>query len=219
MEAFHQIYNRLNYLELWKELAVRPTVEQCHDDDQDLLSSDADDLTLLSERCLAVRQQLNQSLPPHDLALDHLLQVKDSNIPNAGKGLFFYAASNKSESHDAQNALTDNIIPCNTIICYYTGHIHNNFSQRHLVKDKSYLMNVAGDLFVDPRPMTSIKARFINDPLNPDAVNCTFVPEPDHRRCAVVASKDIQSGEELFVSYGDFYWSQQSVSGTFHATS
>lgn len=209
MVEFEQLRSRLDYLELWKELAVRPMIDECHEDDKDLLSNDDDDLKLLSERCLAVRRLLNDSLPPHDLALDNHLKIRDSTIPNAGKGLFFCPSTQVTNS-----MLSDNIIPFNTVICYYTGHIHNNFSQKYLVIDKSFLMNVAGDLFVDPGPLLSVKARYINDPLNPNAVNCKFVPEPEHRRCSVVATRDIQLQEELFVSYGDFYWSQQSMSGT-----
>jgi len=204
MASFDQTSLRLKYLEIWKEIAIRPTTEECHEDDKDLLSKQIDDLTELSKRCLIARGQLNANLPPHELALDDSLIVQDSGIPNAGKGLFF----NPPEDSD--------IIPCESTICYYTGHWHNNFSQKYLT-DKSYLLNVAGDLFVDPGPMLSIKARYINDPLNPVAVNCTFVPDPKNYRCSVVATRDIKAKEEVFVSYGEFYWSQQAIRGTVHS--
>ncbi len=200
MSSFEQICHRLKYLERWKEIAIRPSVEECHVDDEEMLNEEIDDLVELSKKCLDARKQLNANLPPHELALDHLLKVEDSGIENAGKGLF-YVPDSKSD-----------VIPCNTIVCYYTGHRHNNFSQKHL-SDKSYLLNVAGDLFVDPEPTPFIKARYINDPLNSAAANCKFVPDPTKYRCSVVSTREIKANEELFLSYGEFYWSQQNTNG------
>ncbi len=205
MVSFEDVCQRLKYLEMWREIAVRPTIEKCHYHDKDLLNRELDDLVELSKRCLDVRRQMNSILPPHDLALDEQsLMIKDSGIPNAGNGLFFVPHAGDSTS-----------IPSGSTICYYTGHRHNNFSQKYL-SDKSYLLNISGDKFVDPGPLLSVKARYINDPLNPAAVNCEFVPDPEKFRCAVVATRDIKANEEIFVSYGDFYWSRQSIRGKVH---
>ena len=198
---FEQLSIRLNYLEKWREIAIRPTLEQCLENDKDLLVNDLDNIEELSKRCLSVRRQMNAVLPCHKLALDDFLIVKESSIPFAGKGLFYIP----SDSLD--------IVKNGSIICHYTGHRHNSFSQKYL-KDKSYLLNVFQDLFVDPGPDLSIKARYINDPLNEGAVNCKFVPDPINHQCLVVATRDIRAQEELFVSYGEFYWSQQSIKGT-----
>jgi SET domain-containing protein len=75
-------------------------------------------------------------------------------------------------------------------------------------------MLVSGDVFVDPGPLPHVKARYINDPLNEEYVNCKFVPEPKFSRCAVVATRDIECGEELFVSYGEAYWSDRDHGGS-----
>lgn len=144
---------------------------------------------------------MNDCLPPHDLALDDHLVVRKSKIPNAGQGLFYEAPR-----------MLEPII-AGSVICYYTGHRHDFLSQKTL-HDKSYLLNIAAGIFVDPGPLLSIKARYINDPLNEKVVNCEFKPDPKHFRCAVVALRDISHGEELFVSYGEQYWSQYKGSGT-----
>lgn len=178
-------------------IIVRPSQHNCFPEDLDLLHDECDDLDELRSRCLKVREQMNDCLPPHDHALDDQLVVKISSIPYAGKGLF-------NE--------TGRTIKAGSTVCYYTGHRHNFKSQQSL-QDKSYLLNVAAEIFVDPGPILAIKARYINDPLNEKIINCTFVPQPEHFRCAVVAKRDISPGEELFVSYGDQYWSQQKVPG------
>ena len=123
---------------------------------------------------------------------------KQSSIPEAGLGLFY------------EPKTADSMIPKGTTICYYTGHIHNFQSSRKL-EDKSYLMMVEGDVLVDPRPVTQIKARFINDPLNENMTNCKYAPE--ELRSAVVATKDIYPGNELFASYGEAYWKSHKTPG------
>ena len=104
----------------------------------------------------------------------------------------------------------DKVLLPGEIICYYWGHIHNFHSAKLLV-DKSYLMLVQGDVLVDPRPLLHIKARYINDPLNEKYVNCKFVPEKF--RSAVVMTRKIRHGEELFVSYGEAYWANHAING------
>ena len=199
---FIQWKRRLDYLESWKELGIRPSPNECHADECDLLNHEVDDVKQLHERCLNVRQEMNQHLPPHDLARDDELVVQLSGIRNAGQGLFV--------TEDLSEPIT-----CGQVLCYYTGHLHNYHSSREL-KDKSYLLMVSGSIFVDPQPLPRIKARYINDPINESLVNCTFKAEPFFSRCSVVAVRDIYPGEELFVSYGELYWSQQPYQGTYH---
>lgn len=182
-------------------MQVRPCDQECHIEDRQMMLWENDDLLELEKRCLEVRCELNQNLPPHELALDDLLVVKLSSIPNAGNGLFYKPLDDSG------------VIYAGSTICYYTGHRHNFLSQKHIL-DKSFLLNVTGSLLVDPGPLTSIKARYINDPLNEQSINCIFVPQPKLFRCAVVATRDIIKDEELFVSYGEIYWSQQRHTGT-----
>lgn len=191
--SFEMHRRRLRYLDLWRELAIRPLRDECHAEDLPLLHAQVDDCSELLKRCLHVRKLQNDSLPPHTLVMDDDLYPDTSSIANAGLGLYV------GNSRRIQRGQT---------ICYYCGHVHNFHSSQRLV-DKSYLMLVSGDIFVDPGPLPQVKARYINDPLNEVHVNCKFVPEPTYFRCAIVATRDIQCGEELFVSYGEAYWSNQ----------
>jgi hypothetical protein len=196
---FERLWFRLERLERWKELAIRPSPEECDTDDALFLDREIDDVRELQERCSHVRDLMNKHLPPIQQALDDVVLVPTtSNIPDAGLGLFYKPPS----SRDA--------IPKGTTICFYTGHIHNFHSSLKL-EDKSYLMMVQGTTLVDPRPLKHIKARYINDPLNENLVNCKYVPE--ELRSAVVATKDIMPGEEILVSYGDAYWRQHKTAG------
>jgi hypothetical protein len=134
---------------------------------------------------------MNDNLPPiEEAALDEELLAKTSAIPDAGLGLFY------------EPGCQDKPIPAGTIMCYYAGHIHNFQSARNL-QFRNYLMNTQGGVLVDSRCLPHIKARYINDPLNEDMINCRFFPE--EFRAAVVATREIRPGEELFASYGDAY--------------
>lgn len=64
----------------------------------------------------------------------------------------------------------------------------------------------AEEFFVDPSTNANIKARYINDCLEPHRYNVAFVPDPPRERAAVVTLRTIQPGEELYVSYGQAYW-------------
>lgn len=185
----------------YQQNVVRPPFHECHSEDVSMLTWKDDDLEELEKRCLNVRQDMNENLPEDEIVMDDVLVVKESSIPNAGSGLFFMPPDKS------------NVIHASTVICYYTGHRHNFLSQTY-ISDKSYLMNVSGEILVDPGPLLSVKARYINDPLNERFINCKFIPEPRYFRCAVVAVRDILSEEELFVSYGDGYWATNKIQGT-----
>lgn len=201
---------RLDYLEIWRELGVRPSLEQCCVEDRELLNLEIDNIAALSSRCIEARRLMNDALPPHELARDDDLMPMPSGIQGAGKGLFFRPTSSASSTSPSLSIRKDEII------CYYCGHLHD-FHSRKVLRDISYLMLVSGDLFVDPGPLAQIMARYINDPLNERYVNCQFVAQPDKRRCAVVATRDIEEGEELFVSYGEAYWSQKEQEATIYS--
>lgn len=203
--SFLENLARLETLERWCELAIRPSELTCHEDDRLLLIDAIDNLKELEDRSCHVRDMMNTCLPIFKTPFETNLVVAVSQIPKAGNGLFY----RPSGARDSNRA-----IPAGTILCYYYGHIHN-FQSARKVNDKSYLMLVSGSLFVDPRPCLHIKARFINDPLNDDYVNCEYLPEPANFRCAVVATKEIRPNSELFVRYGDLYWSQQKIGGCY----
>lgn len=198
-EAFEQLFRRLEILEKWRELAIRPNDNDCDPDDQDLFAKEFDNVLELQQRCNEIRIQMNATLPSVEIVprWDTYLVARQSTIPEAGLGLFF-------EGDD------ETTIPEGTIVCYYTGHLLD-FRTSRVIQDTSYLMMVQGETFVDARTCPNIKARYINDPLNETAVNCKFVPM--EYRSAVVTCRAVERGEELFASYGDFYWTQRQATG------
>jgi len=191
-------------LERWRELAIRPSEDSCDEDDKSLLMDEFDNLPKLERKCFNVRKRMNDNLPVmiSCSSVEDDLVATQSQIPNAGLGLFYQPNSSETT------------IPVGKTLCYYYGHIHN-FHSSKILEDKSYLMLIAGNSFVDPGPCLQIKARYINDPLNDDLVNCKFIPEPEFYRCRVVSTSPITPQTELFVSYGDMYWSQQKDKGNF----
>jgi len=191
--TFRQLKERLEYLERWREIAVRPSTFSKND--EDLMTEEVDDVQELTKRCREVRSAMNKLLPGRSAPFEDSLRPQVSNIPGAGLGLFVHERK---------------FSPGETL-CYYYGHLHN-FSSAREIEDTSYLLLVHSDVLVDPGPLPEIKARYINDPLNESYVNVKFVPE---QLCsAVVATREIGHGEEVYVSYGDAYWSQQSTQGT-----
>jgi len=203
-QTFAGLLVRLTSLEIWRELAVRPTLH-CPDDLDLVPDNDCDDIFLLTRRCSLVRKLLNENLPSHDTGIERDLVPKKSTIEGAGKGLFFCPA-------DTEQGTGRKFLPTGATACFYWGHIHNYRSAAAL-DDISYLMSVSGDVLVDPGPLPHVKARYINDPMDDEAVNCVYTPDVGSYRCRIVATRDIYPGEELFGSYGDGYWSQQPFSG------
>ena len=201
---YYQARHRLEILERWYELAIRPaSIEECPEEDTDLLSSvreEADDLPLLKSRCLEARKQMNEHIfdafKSLRIAMDNDLSPLPSRIPNAGLGLFF--TPTKDSRHRT--------IRKDCVICHYWGHLHNFMSAQQL-EDHSYLMLLQGQVLCDAGPLSQIKARYINDPINEAYINVVFRPKDDY--CEVVALRDIHQGEELYVSYGKAYWTSQ----------
>ena len=87
---FVQHKRRLKYLKRWRELAIRPFEYECLPQDFDLLQHKGqDDCDVLMIRCLEARADMNNHLPPHEHVMDEDLVPAESNVENAGHGLFF----------------------------------------------------------------------------------------------------------------------------------
>ena len=50
--------------------------------------------------------------------------------------------------------------------------------------------------------------RYINDCINPAGYNAVFQKQPELGMAYVVALRDIEVGEEIFVDYGKWYWAK-----------
>ena len=112
------------------------------------------------------------------------------------------------------------------VVCVYEGTV---VATRDALKveDKSYLMRLGEQCYIDARlpfkredelegSEKECIARYINDSINPAGYNVVFDKQPNnipYARALVVALRDIEAGEELFVSYGKTYWAGSPVRG------
>lgn len=68
-KTFENLWFRLQALEKWKELAIRPSPSVCHPSDASLLGQEVDDLQELQRRCSVVRREMNNALPSVEEAI------------------------------------------------------------------------------------------------------------------------------------------------------
>lgn len=212
-DLFEAQSRRVNNLCRWYELGMRPSLSSpsllnlaAHEHkDEDLFNEKVDDLQTLLLRSIQAQDDLNTNLPPHPRGdYEDILTVAPSTIDGAGNGLF-----------------TSVHIPKGEVVCNYTGYRHHYQSQKRFKgKARAYILKLQNgwpkndrrnDGFVDAYPTEDVLARFINDPKLEERCNVTFkyIQEPGIWHCPVVSLRDIAAGEELLISYGPRYWSDQ----------
>jgi hypothetical protein len=116
------------------------------------------------------------------------LSIKPSLIPNAGEGVF-----------------TNDFIPSNTIIDEYYGDVHYiSFSSSR------YFLEITPTCGIDAFNYPRCYMAMINDVHGTDhKTNCTFIIDQENERAFIKSTKDISSNSEIYVSYGDNYWTAQ----------
>ena len=96
------------------------------------------------------------------------------------------------------------------VICKYEGEIFQTATALRLA-DKSYLMRLGEQCYVDTISNYCCKARYINDCRNPAGYNVRFDKRPEENCAYVIALRNINIGEELFVDYGKWYWAGSPI--------
>ncbi len=122
------------------------------------------------------------------------LIVKKSQLPNAGKGLYTTKAIKKNEH-----------------VIEYKGEIIDwKEYEKRVAEDKDgYLFFINKKRCIDAFSTPQHKARYANDAAGLSRVkglknNCSYQIEGD--KCFIVAERDIEKGEEIFVNYTKEYW-------------
>jgi hypothetical protein len=122
------------------------------------------------------------------------LVIKKSRIPGAGKGLF-----------------TTKFIPKGKKIIEYRGEIikWKEYLKRVKEEKDGYLFFVRRDKCIDAYNTPQYKARYANDARGLIRIpglknNAQYEIHDD--RCFIVATRDIQPGEEILVDYTKEYW-------------
>ncbi|HTN45944.1 MAG TPA: SET domain-containing protein-lysine N-methyltransferase [Flavipsychrobacter sp.] len=121
------------------------------------------------------------------------LYVAESNIPNAGRGLFTRVFIPKGES-----------------VVEYKGRKTTWKEVESDEVDNLYIMYVTADNVIDANKHKKALARYANDANGLTKVkglknNGHYVHDEDGR-VYLEAKRDIEAGEEIFVGYGKDYW-------------
>ncbi|MBA2613159.1 MAG: SET domain-containing protein [Bacteroidetes bacterium] len=122
------------------------------------------------------------------------LKIKNSKLPNAGKGLF-----------------TDKPIKKNSKIIEYKGEIINwkEYEKRVLEHKDGYLLYINKQRCIDAYDTPKYKARYANDAEGLSRIkglkNNAYY-EISGKQAYIVAERDINAGEEVFVGYSKEYW-------------
>lgn len=124
---------------------------------------------------------------------DSLLEVRESRIPGAGRGLFV--------TRD---------VPPGEWLAVYTG---TPLSLAEVMRRKEkgelsdYVRGGFGLFSLDAVDYQAVLARYINDPyLTPERRNVRFLKLRKAKRALVLATRKVSAGEELYAKYGDGYW-------------
>ena len=122
------------------------------------------------------------------------LKIKKSLLPNAGKGLFTTTAIKKNKK-----------------IIEYKGEIIDwkEYEKRVNENKDGYLFFINKKRCIDAFPTPRHMARYAND-----AAGLSRVPGLKNNssyqifgnKCYIVAERDIEAGEEIFVDYTKEYW-------------
>ncbi|HEX4876496.1 MAG TPA: SET domain-containing protein-lysine N-methyltransferase [Chitinophagaceae bacterium] len=124
--------------------------------------------------------------------LEKDLEVKESLLPSAGKGLF-----------------TKVFIPKGTRIVEYKGKITTWKEVEHNDGKNGYIYYVKRNHVIDASRHSSALARYANDArgirrMKGLANNAEYTE--DGLKVYITATKDIPAGSEIFVEYGKEYW-------------
>lgn len=121
------------------------------------------------------------------------LEVKPSQIPNAGNGLF-----------------TNTFIPKGENIVEYKGRITTWKEISGRDDSNLYIMHVTDKHVIDASKNKKAFARYANDANGLTKIkglkNNGIYVHDDKNRVYIEAKRDIQPGEEILVGYGSDYW-------------
>ena len=114
-------------------------------------------------------------------------EVRNSNIVNAGKGLFSKVRINKGDT-----------------IGHYTGIVvSDEEAEQEPHVDSHYIVWVCKDCNIVGEGPKASHTRYINHHTSP---NSQFVVSTRWKKARIEATRTIQPGQEVFVDYGEEYW-------------
>lgn len=141
-----------------------------------------------------MRQRIGNIFNPHRFKtlLERQLEVKKSQLPGSGKGLFTMVDIQKG-----------------TRIVEYKGRLHRWKDIKHEDGHNGYLLYIHLNAVINAQGTLKLIGRYANDAngfirINGLRNNSEYVTT--RSRCFITATKNIKKGEEIFVKYGKEYW-------------
>ncbi len=124
------------------------------------------------------------------------LYVSDSQIPNAGKGLFTAIPIDKDE-----------------IISIYKGEVisYREANKRASKGENKYFIDMLDGKILDSMHVDCF-AKYANDAIGFEKSNFKInskIGFDDDNNICLIAKRNIKAGEEIFCSYGKVYWKEQ----------
>ena len=123
--------------------------------------------------------------------LEEFLEVKESTIPNSGKGLF-----------------TKTFIPKGTLIVEYKGR-RTTWKEVEDDYKNGYIYFISSSKVIDAKSYKKALGRYANDAKGLSRIKSignNSVYEVDGDKVFIKAVKDIAAGSEILVDYGKDYW-------------
>jgi hypothetical protein len=128
------------------------------------------------------------------LAYKHHLKIEESNITNAGKGLFAVDPLSSNPN--------DIIFKKGSNIVEYTGEIINGeeLNDRYQDKTAPYTVQLNKDKFIDGAKIRGVGSLANTKPNHNNATISVY-----RSKASIKASKNIKNGDEIYLSYGRSY--------------
>ena len=172
----------------------------------------------LERQELEKKEQIVDDIELSDIDLSDLdLSDDEADVSYYNDGPFSLYITKSGLQDAGLGVYTDDFIPENTIIGEYTGEIIESYNIE--ANDYYYELvepdEVAGKMGIgiDSSKLPRCYMGMINDAQfsKKYSNNCSFESEVEEKKVYVVSSRDIEPGEELFVSYGENYWNITST--------
>ena len=131
---------------------------------------------------------------PTHLKSEKDLKIKDSTIPNSGKGVFVDNSTNNNEI----------VFRKDDKICDYNGikTNKNNIDNEYRGKTAPYALQINNTDVIDAAGKRGVGS-IINT--KPGDNNCSFSIDNRNKSASVKATKNIKNGQELFLAYSRSY--------------
>jgi hypothetical protein len=164
---------------------------------------------------LEKKEEIVDDIDLSDIELDFSDEELDVSYYNDGPFNLYITKSGLQEA--GLGVYTEDFIPENTIIGEYTGEIIESYNIE--TNDYYYELvepdeaNGVTGIGIDSSKLPRCYMAMINDAQfsKKYSNNTVFEGDLENKKVYVVSLRDIEPGEELFVSYGEGYWATPSI--------